>query len=166
MLTRKQLEEVENYLFSATMNELPNVLGRVLPWMFAEMRILLDVADQRTQEFFHESRNAPRTNPSGHHGGAKALPREAKLVADQHTDAAHTDSPAAGDSQPVPREQAEVGRPDARGTRGEKSGDSRRMDEAESLETPVGRETRAVKRPRKSAKRSKQTDGSPLREGS
>ena len=55
MITRQEINELERYLLECTLNDVPRVFGKVLPTVFAEMRLLLDVLDERTEEFFHES---------------------------------------------------------------------------------------------------------------
>jgi len=64
MISRKQLDEIENYLFDASLNDIPNVLGRVMPMLFSEMRVMMDLLDTRTEDFFN-GRFHPRSGGIG-----------------------------------------------------------------------------------------------------
>ena len=79
MISRKQLEEIENYLFSASLNDIPNVLGRVMPMLFSEMRVMMDLLDTRTEDFF----NGRRVQPGSGSLSSQAADGRSEFLGDQ-----------------------------------------------------------------------------------
>lgn len=70
MLSMADIERLENYLFSAKLEDVPNVFGRVLPLIFAELRVMAIALDTQAQEFL------------GHHEIAQARPHDTGAVRD------------------------------------------------------------------------------------
>lgn len=64
MITRREVDELEGYLLDCTLNDVPRVFGKVLPTLFTEFRLLLDLLDQQTEEFFNNESKVER-NRSG-----------------------------------------------------------------------------------------------------
>ena len=52
MLSKKDIDQLEGYLCNATLNELPNILMKILPLMFAELRTMEEALNNQAQEFF------------------------------------------------------------------------------------------------------------------
>lgn len=52
MLSQKDIDQLEGYLCKATLNELPNVLMKVLPLLFAELRTMQSALDAQAENFF------------------------------------------------------------------------------------------------------------------
>ncbi len=52
MLSQSDIDQLEGYLCRATLNELPNILMKVLPLMFAELRTMQAALDTQAEEFF------------------------------------------------------------------------------------------------------------------
>lgn len=54
MLTLEDVDRLESYLFNATLQQVPQVFGKVLPVVFAELRTLVIAMDAKSQEFFSQ----------------------------------------------------------------------------------------------------------------
>ena len=52
MLSKADIDQLEGYLCRATLNELPNVLMKVLPLLFAELRTMQSALDAQAENFF------------------------------------------------------------------------------------------------------------------
>jgi hypothetical protein len=57
MLTAKEIDQLENYLFNATLQDVPRVFAKVLPLVFSELRIMQGALDKQTEDFFSEATN-------------------------------------------------------------------------------------------------------------
>ncbi len=52
MLSKADIDQLEGYLCKATLQELPNVLMKVLPLLFAELRTMQSALDAQAENFF------------------------------------------------------------------------------------------------------------------
>lgn len=82
-MSQSDIDQLEGYLCKATLNDLPNVLMKVLPLLFAELRTMQAALDAQAENFFDGL--LPRLDGSGRgavdgtgvagaglHGGAEA----------------------------------------------------------------------------------------------
>lgn len=52
MLSQSDIDQLEGYLCKASLNDLPNVLMKVLPLIFAELRTMQRALDTQAEDFF------------------------------------------------------------------------------------------------------------------
>jgi hypothetical protein len=60
MLSDDQLDRLEQAINSSTLNDLPNLLTRLIPALFAELRLARETIRERTDEFLAAAREVPR----------------------------------------------------------------------------------------------------------
>jgi hypothetical protein len=155
MIDRDTIDKVEQYLFSSTMDQLPNVLGRVLPWMFSEMRILVDLQEAKTEEFFNAGVKRNNGTPTARSEGAG--PAGLVAGADQELPAATEDAPdkeSVKRAEPLTKEAELLARLAA--DRGSEGRDNGELDEG-AMEPAVGGPLRLQPRHESNAS-SKQAD--------
>jgi hypothetical protein len=103
MLSKAQIDHLENVLFSSTLQDVPAIFGKVLPLLFAELRVMQSALDREAEEFFgHEAR--PDTGGAGgnsqsHRGGADLLGSRSPVPAPQDARPAHSMAAASPGSQ-------------------------------------------------------------------
>lgn len=61
MLSDQEINELEEYLRSCTLQELPTIFGRALPLLFSELRIARSALTQQSEEFLNA---AGRSRPA------------------------------------------------------------------------------------------------------
>ena len=54
MLTDEQIDELEHFIFNSTTQDLPVVLGKALPLLFAELRVVRATLDSKVSNFLGE----------------------------------------------------------------------------------------------------------------
>lgn len=86
MLSQPEIDQLEGYLCKATLNDLPNVLMKVLPRIFAELRTMQRALDTQAEEFFSArvppddtGRRATTVANSRGEGGVPGSPQETPL---------------------------------------------------------------------------------------
>lgn len=66
MLTDQQVDELENVIFSSSIDDLPMVLGKALPLLFAELRIVRATLDSKVSTFLEgKSVSVPEATSRG-----------------------------------------------------------------------------------------------------
>jgi hypothetical protein len=113
MLKRSDLDQIDSFLMGATLQDVIKIV-HVCQTLTAECRLMLDVIDQRTEEFFNHE---VTTNSSREERGASALRnRESKHVGNSPEVPAHSQARTAVDSRPTGSE-ASTTRPKPEGDR-------------------------------------------------
>ena len=118
MLSQSDIDQLEGYLCKATLNDLPNVLMKVLPLVFAELRTMQRALDTQAENFFDgllprdDGRGRVAVEPTGVagtgvHGGSQP---DAAVPVPRTEVRVHPATPVS--------EEREVA-PDPRGLRGE-----------------------------------------------
>lgn len=145
MLSDEQVDELERVIFGSTIDDLPMILGKALPLLFAELRIVRATLDSKVSRFLEVPSNV--TNRDAGTGGSEQLvpvrdEPEASAGGDAREVPVHEQAEAAGASVGVRRQEADGGASDTGGSKAEDTGS----------EKPVAPRNRKPKvgRPRKS----------------
>lgn len=108
MLSQSDIDQLEGYLCKASLNDLPNVLMKVLPLLFAELRTMQRALDNQAEDFFrgipgHDGRGRVAVGGTGVGGAvfsgsqeAAAAPQAARTAESVH--AVHPVSPQRKDA--------------------------------------------------------------------
>ena len=154
MLTDEQIDELEHFIFNSTTQDLPVVLGKALPLLFAELRVVRATLDSKVSTFLgevevghdrvREGGGSPlcggRTDSAGSDGDHESADREREIA--ESSDELHRD---------------EDGGKDVRVTREDKGVDG---GDTEVVDTQPGRKKvggTPRKQPRKTRRSSKPT---------
>lgn len=153
MLSDSQIDELEHFIFNSTTQDLPVVLGKALPLLFAELRVVRATLDSKVSAFLGEvEHDSVREESSTPLCGGGAKPAAGDGV-DERRDGESEGSRSADEVH-----RHEAGKEDVC-VEGADQGDDR--GDTEKLDAPAGRKTvdrPARKQPRKTRKGSKQDD--------
>ena len=153
MLSDEQINELEAVIFGANMENLPLVLGKAIPLLFAELRVVRATLDSKVNTFLGEM---PDDKEGTTDGGSDQAVRGGTLDSEQSA------SPLRGVDKPegTPTDTKKVRKPTARTqgsrrSRANKKGDSKdkkKLDASTSKQKVDSKQGKQQARSRKSSK--------------
>jgi len=124
MLSDEQVDELERVIFGSTIDDLPMILGKALPLLFAELRIVRATLDSKVSRFLEVPNVINRDAGTG--GSEQLVPvrdePEAGAGGDEGEVPEHQQAEAAGASVGVRRQEADGGASYTGGSKAEDTG--------------------------------------------
>jgi len=149
MLTDEQVDELERVIFGSTIDDLPMILGKALPLLFAELRVVRATLDSKVASFLGEVEDG---QPKRTAGGMRQNVSGGGFKPEQSDGANVRQADKSGDKGTPKRVRRRKNQPEVEdntgGDRGSEAGDQGQLERVTGGEGVDGKKKRQPKRAR------------------